>query len=198
MQAPSLPPLLPLQWSSAYVSYWSPMRGDDQLTSGYCWFNYAREVCRIDGLFNPWPEKEKGYQLWMSEVGDVARGQSLQKKIAYRRSAMPAGDGLFEDVLPEELSPFHELFLPRAVLMDGHARHSGWAPVLGQRADVWTVDRPHKAPLRFYLQAGTNLLLRMVSGSDPQHVSVRDFPSLSVEDIPESIFAMKRTTVPPA
>ena len=29
------PPLLPMQWSSAYVSYWTPMQEDDQITSGY-------------------------------------------------------------------------------------------------------------------------------------------------------------------
>jgi len=45
------PPLLPMQWSSAYVSYWTPMQEDDQITSGYCWFDYARNICRIALVF---------------------------------------------------------------------------------------------------------------------------------------------------
>ncbi|QDE85709.1 violacein biosynthesis enzyme VioE [Myxococcus xanthus] len=198
MQSHPPPPLLPIQWSSAYVSYWSPMLRDDQVTSGYCWFDYARDVCRIDGLFNPWPEKEMGYQLWMSEVGDVARGQSLKRKMAYWKKATTIGDCLDGALLPNEMSSFHELFLPRAVLIDGNARHAGCDPVLGQLADVWTIERPHKAPLTLYLQTGTNLLLRMVSGNDKQHVSVRDFPNVFVGDIPESVFAMKRTISPPS
>ncbi|MBJ6764533.1 violacein biosynthesis enzyme VioE [Myxococcaceae bacterium JPH2] len=191
------PPLLPVQWSSAYVSYWSPMLRDDQITSGYCWFDYARDVCRIDGLFNPWPEKELGYKLWMSEVGDVARGQSLKRKMAYWKKAGPLGDSLSEALLPDELSSFRELFLPRAVLIDGNARHAGCDSVLGQLADAWTVDRPNKAPLTLYLQAGTHLLLRMVSGNDSQHVSVRDFPNAYSGDIPESVFTMRSTSDAP-
>ncbi|NTX08252.1 violacein biosynthesis enzyme VioE [Myxococcus sp. CA040A] len=197
MQAHPPPPLLPMQWSSAYVSYWSPMLPGDQMTSGYCWFNYARDVCRIDGLFNPWPEKERGEHLWMSEVGDVARGQGFKRKMVYWKKVTPIGEHLCETLLPDERSSFHELFLPRAVLMDGNARHAGCDPVLGQLADVWTIERPHKAPLTLYLQAGTNLLLRMVSGNDKQHVSVRDFPNVFVGDIPESVFAMPRTPFPP-
>ncbi|MCP3064204.1 violacein biosynthesis enzyme VioE [Myxococcus sp. K38C18041901] len=173
------------------------MRRDDQVTSGYCWFDYVRDVCRIDGLFNPWPEKERGYQLWMSEVGDVAQGRSIKRKMAYWRTATVLGDCLCESLLPEETTPFHELFLPRAVLVDGNARHAGCEPVLGQLADAWVIERRHKAPLTFYTQTRTNLLLRMLSGNDSQHVSVRDFPNVSVGDIPANVFSRSEDTARP-
>ncbi|MDQ1829182.1 violacein biosynthesis enzyme VioE [Massilia scottii] len=182
------PPLLPLQWSSAYISYWSPMREDDQVTSGYCWFDYARDICRIDGLFNPWPEKETGHRLWMSELGDARRGQSRKQKVAYAREAEPAGVKLYERALADELTPFHELFLPQAILIDGDARHDGRHTVLGQAADAWVLERPGKAASVFYLQAGGNHLLRMVTGNDAQHQSVRDFPNFVAGNIAASVF----------
>lgn len=190
------PPLLPIQWSSAYISYWSPMQQDDQITSGYCWFDYARNICRIDGLFNPWSEKDTGHRLWMSEIGDAEFSQSHKQKIAYSREATAVGIHLCELALPDEISPFHELFLPRSVLLRGNARHDGCHTVLGQLADAWTIERPHKASSTFYLKAGTNLLLRMVTGNEKQHVSVRDFPNLFAGDIPDSVFALKKNEVP--
>jgi len=36
------PPLLPDQWSSSYISYWMPMQPNDDITSGYCWFDYKK------------------------------------------------------------------------------------------------------------------------------------------------------------
>lgn len=183
------PPLLPLQWSSAYISYWTPMRQDDQVTSGYCWFDYARNICRIDGLFNPWPEKEHGHLLWMSEIGDARREQSRKQKVAYARQARASGEQLHGTALADEVTPFHELFLPQAVLQDGSARHDGSHTVLGRAADAWVVERAGKPPSVFYLEAGSNRLLRMVTGNAPRHLSVRDFPNLSVGDIPDSVFA---------
>lgn len=187
------PPLLPLQWSSAYVSYWTPMQADDQVTSGYCWFDYARNICRIDGLFNPWPEKEHGHLLWMSEIGDARREQSRKQKVAYARQAQATGEQLQGTALADEVIPFHELFLPQAVLVDGSARHDGLHSVLGREADAWVVERPGNPPSVFYLQAGGNRLLRMVTGNDPQHLSVRDFPKLLVGDIPHSVFTSCNT-----
>ncbi|MGU7811682.1 violacein biosynthesis enzyme VioE [Burkholderia sp. AW49-1] len=84
------------------------MLPDDQITSGYCWFDYARNICRIDGLFNPWSEKDTGHRLWMSEIGDAGLGQSHKKKVAYARDAAAAAQ-LCETVLANEVSPFHEL-----------------------------------------------------------------------------------------
>jgi len=188
MPVHATPPLLPMQWSSAYVSYWSPMQPEDQLTSGYCWFDYARNICRIDGLFNPWPEKEKGYRLWMSELGDAGRGQSRKRKVAYAREGTAAGEQLLETVLDDELSSFPELFLPQAILRDGGALHNGRHTVLGQAADAWVVEGPATLSV-FYLQAGGNHLLRMVTGKDPQHQSVRDFPNFCTGDIADSIFS---------
>ncbi|MBE3024729.1 violacein biosynthesis enzyme VioE [Janthinobacterium sp. GW458P] len=188
MPAHLAPPLLPLQWSSAYVSYWTPMQEDDQVTSGYCWFDYARNICRIDGLFNPWSEKEHGHLLWMSEIGDARRKQSRKQKVAYARQAEATGAQLQGMALADEVTPFHDLFLPQAVLPDAGARHDGRHTVLGQEADAWIVERMGKPPSVFYLEAGGNRLLRMVTGNDPQHLSVRDFPNLQVGGIPDSVF----------
>ncbi|NRR29325.1 violacein biosynthesis enzyme VioE [Oxalobacteraceae bacterium] len=182
------PPLLPMQWSSAYISYWSPMHEDDELTSGFCWFDYARNICRIDGLFNPWSERETGHRLWMSEIGDVRHGLSRKQKVAYASQATLAGVTLRETALEDELTPFHALFLPQTILRDGEARHDGRHTVLGQLADAWVLKRPLKAPALFYLQAGSNRLLRMVTGDDPHHRSVRDFPNFAAGDIADSIF----------
>ena len=187
------PPLLPMQWSSAYVSYWTPMQADDQVTSGYCWFDYARNICRIDGLFNPWSEKEHGHLLWMSEIGDARREQSRKQKVAYARQAQATGEQLQGTALADEVTPFHDLFLPQAVLVDGSARHDGLHSVLGREADAWVVERTGKPPSVFYLEAGGNRLLRMVTGNDPQHLSVRDFPNLLVGDIPDSVFTSCNT-----
>lgn len=182
------PPLLPLQWSSAYTSYWLPMREEDQITSGYCWFDYGRNICRIDGLFNPWSERETGHRLWMSEIGDARRGRSHKQKVAYAREAVAADVRLYETALPDSVTPFQELFLPQAILVDGAARHDGRHIVLGQSADAWVVEPAGQAPSVFYLQAGGNRLLRMVTGKDAQHLSVRDFPNFFAGDIPDSVF----------
>ncbi|MET3131110.1 violacein biosynthesis enzyme VioE [Oxalobacteraceae bacterium GrIS 1.11] len=195
MPTPAAPPMLPLQWSSAYVSYWSPMQQEDQLTSGYCWFDYARNICRIDGLFNPWSEKDTGHRLWMSEIGDARRGQSRKQKVAYASEAAPAGAELRETALADELTPFQALFLPQAILLDGNARHDGRHTVLGQPADAWVVERPGKAPSVFYLQAGGNALLRMVTGNEAQHQSVRDFPNFCVGEIADSVFMLGKNEV---
>ncbi|KAB8047893.1 violacein biosynthesis enzyme VioE [Janthinobacterium rivuli] len=187
------PPLLPIQWSSAYISYWTPMQEDDQVTSGYCWFDYARNICRIDGLFNPWTEKEHGHLLWMSEIGDARREQSRKQKVAYARQAEAAGEQLQGTALADEVTPVHQLFLPQAVLPDGGARHDGRHTVLGREADAWVVERAGKPSSVFYLEAGGNRLLRMITGNDPQHLSVRDFPNLFVGDIPDSVFTSCNT-----
>ncbi len=192
MTTHTAPPLLPLQWSSAYISYWLPMQQEDQVTSGYCWFDYARNICRIDGLFNPWSEKETGHRLWMSEIGDARLGQSRKQKVAYAREAEQAGVKLYEAALADEVTPFHELFLPQAILLDGNARHDGRHTVLGQPADAWVLERPGKAASVFYLQAGSNRLLRMVTGNDAQHLSVRDFPNFFAGDIADSVFTVEK------
>ncbi|OHX17058.1 violacein biosynthesis enzyme VioE [Chromobacterium sphagni] len=186
---PSALPLLPQQWSSAYVSYWSPMQPEDQLSSGYCWFDYRRNICRIDGLFNPWSEEDTGYRLWMSETGNAASGRTRKQKVAYGREAMAFGTVLCDIPLDDEAGPFPQLFLPRDVLLTHDAQYVGRHMVLGQEADAWTYQRPDKGPSTLYFQAGTGLLLRMVTGDDRQHASVRDFPNLSTAEIPAGIFA---------
>lgn len=195
---PSLPapPLLPMQWSSAYVSYWTPMRQDDQLTSGYCWFDYTRDICRIDGLFNPWSEQDTGHRLWMSEIGDAGCASTRKQKVAYAREKQATGEQLYERVLEDEVTPFPALFLPQAVLRDGEARHGGIHKVLGRDADAWIVERPGKAAALYYLEAGSNRLLRMVTGNDAEHQSVRDFPNFAADPIPESLFRSGDRAVP--
>lgn len=193
MPVPAVPPLLPMQWSSAYLSYWLPMREEDQLTSGYCWFDYAHNICRIDGLFNPWSEKETGQRLWMSEIGDARQGYSRKQKVAYTRDAALDGAALRETVLEDELTPFDALFLPQAILLDGNARHEGRHTVLCQPADAWQIQRPDRAASVFYLQAGGNHLLRMVTGNDAQHLSVRDFPNFFAGAIPDSVFMLEKS-----
>lgn len=188
MPVHATPPLLPQQWSSAYISYWLPMREEDQITSGYCWFDYGRKICRIDGLFNPWSERDTGHRLWMSEIGDAGRGLSRKQKVAYARETVATGVRLYETALPDTATPFEELFLPQAILLDGAARHDGRHTVLGQAADAWVVEQAGMAPSVFYLQAGGNRLLRMVTGKDAQHLSVRDFPNFFAGDIPDSVF----------
>ncbi|PHV13485.1 violacein biosynthesis enzyme VioE [Chitinimonas sp. BJB300] len=184
---PSSPPLLPAQWSGAYISYWSPMQPDDQITSGYCWFDYTRNICRIDGLFNPWSEKETGHRLWMSEIGNAERKLSHKQKIAYSREMMDFGVALFE--MPErEVTPFEQLYLPRALLQENHAVYAGNESILGQTADAWTFTKQGKDPSTYYFKAGTDLLLRMVTGDPKQHASVRDFPCIATHPIPDWIF----------
>ena len=189
---PPAPPLLPPQWSGAYVSYWSPMQQDDQITSGYCWFDYTRNICRIDGLFNPWSEKETGHRLWMSEIGDAEHGRSHKQKVAYSKENMDFGVKLFELQQEPEVTPFQELFLPRSVLHDHNAIYVGRETVLGHVADGWTFSREGKGPSTYYFKVGTDLLLRMVTGDPTQHASVRDFPNVVTNPIPDWIFDTTR------
>ncbi|TDR81379.1 violacein biosynthesis enzyme VioE [Paludibacterium purpuratum] len=180
-----IPPLLPQQWSSAYISYWSPMMPEDQISSGYCWFDYTRNLCRIDGLFNPWSERTTGYRLWMSETGNASARRTHKQKVAYGRD----GVELSAQPLAEESALFEQLYLPQGVLREHRARHDGRHEVLGLVADAWTYQRPGKGPATLFLKADTDLLLRMVTGDADGHASVRDFPNLCTRSIPAWIFA---------
>ncbi|UTH74302.1 violacein biosynthesis enzyme VioE [Chromobacterium sp. IIBBL 290-4] len=184
------PPLLPERWSGAYVSYWSPMQEDDQLTSGFCWFDYGRNICRIDGLFNPWSEEKTGYRLWMSEIGDAARGRTFKRKVAYAREREADGVRLHDALLDDELGPFAELFLPRDLLTRHETEAVEPAVVLGVEAEGWRCARPGKGPITLYFQAGTDRLLRMVTESERGRVSVRDFPNLQTGPIGEEVFQL--------
>lgn len=186
--SPPLPPLLPEAWSSAYVSYWQPMLPEDQLTSGFCWFDYRHNRCRIDGLFNPWSEHDTGYRLWMSEIGDANACRTVKHKVAYSRETTATGTVLRGAPLADEPSPFHELYLPRAVLRDNHADDLGHCEVLGQSARVWRFERPGKGAVTLLLDSASGLPLRMVSG-ESCHVSVRDFTNPAMIPIPEAVFA---------
>lgn len=184
-----LPPLLPSQWSSAYISYWMPMLPEDQLSSGFCWFDYARDRCRIDGMFNPWPERETGYRLWMSEIGDARQGRSHTLKVAYGHAETAQGMQLAPRPLGTGSMPFQQLYLPRAVLRERDARYAGRHEVLGTAVDAWTYVLPEQAAVTLYCKVGTGLLLRMVCGDITRHAAVRDFPNLSTEVIPDWVFA---------
>ncbi|WP_105167970.1 violacein biosynthesis enzyme VioE [Pseudoalteromonas sp. T1lg23B] len=184
-----VPPKLPDNWSSSYISYWQPMLSEDDITSGYCWFDYENNVCRIDGLFNPWSEAQKGHRLWMSEVMYPSSRESFKAKVAYTRAHTNMPSEFVESVLDDEVDACHELILTQDVLLQCDAQFAGIHDVLGQSAEAWTFERPHgKGPATYYFVAGTNQLLRMVTGDPSVHASVRDFPNFNTLTIPASTF----------
>ncbi|WP_444944178.1 violacein biosynthesis enzyme VioE [Microbulbifer sp. ZKSA006] len=183
------PPKLPAQWSSSYISYWQPMQATDHITSGYCWFDYERNVCRIDGLFNPWSETETGHRLWMSEVMQPNSCESFKAKIAYAREHMDRTSQFEAVVLDNEVDPCHNLILMQDVLEECDARFVGRQEVLGQDAEAWTFERPEgKGPATYYFASGTNQLLRMVTGDPNTMASIRDFPNFNTRKIDPEVF----------
>ncbi|TQF71221.1 violacein biosynthesis enzyme VioE [Pseudoalteromonas luteoviolacea] len=183
------PPILPLQWNSSYISYWSPMQPEEHITSGYCWFDYGKNVCRIDGLFNPWSEEKTGHRLWMSEIMYPGTNESFKSKVAYSREHMDKQSEFSEEVLNDEIDPCHELILMQDVLQKCNAQYQGTCEVLGFTADIWHFQRPNsKGPATYYLKAGTNELLRMVTGDPNVLASVRDFPNFNTREIDPDIF----------
>ncbi|CCQ11963.1 hypothetical protein PALB_28640 [Pseudoalteromonas luteoviolacea B = ATCC 29581] len=184
-----VPPMLPECWSSSYISYWLPMKPEDDITSGYCWFDYAQEVCRIDGLFNPWSETKMGHRLWMSEIMYPRSYESFKSKIAYARTHRDKPSAFKETVLNDEVDPCHELILTRDVLVKNHAKYAGEHTILGYKADAWCFERPNdKGPATYFFKEGTDQLLRMVTGDPNVHASVRDFPNFNTLPIPNTIF----------
>ncbi|OHU86544.1 MULTISPECIES: violacein biosynthesis enzyme VioE [Pseudoalteromonas] len=184
-----VPPRLPNKWSSSYISYWQPMLPEDDITSGYCWFDYTKNVCRIDGLFNPWSEAQKGHRLWMSEIMYPSSNESFKAKVAYTRAHTNMPSEFIESVLNDEVDACHELILTQDVLIQCNAQFIGLHDVLGQSAEAWTFERPHgKGPATYYFATGTNQLLRMITGDPNVHASVRDFPNFNTLDIPASTF----------
>ncbi|KID57463.1 violacein biosynthesis protein VioE [Pseudoalteromonas luteoviolacea] len=182
-------PKLPAQWSTSYISYWQPMQPDDHITSGYCWFDYTRNVCRIDGLFNPWSEEKTGHRLWMSEIMYPATNESFKSKVAYSREHMDKQSTFTEQVLNDEVDPCHELILMQDVLELCDAQFQGTCEVLGFEADIWHFQRPNgKGPATYYFKADTNQLLRMVTGDPQKMASVRDFPNFNTREIDPDIF----------
>ncbi|RDH42580.1 violacein biosynthesis enzyme VioE [Zooshikella ganghwensis] len=187
------PPLLPDQWSSSYISYWTPMFDEDQITSGYCWFNYIDNKCRIDGLFNPWSEKETGHRLWMSELVNASNGVTHKKKIAYTKTKQHTEEKKIKLIYnaipsPHEINDSHELLLAKDVLIKHKATYAGKHKILNIQADSWEFYIPNKGPATYFFKAGTNCLIRMVTGDPKLHASVRDFPTFNTEKISEFIF----------
>ncbi|ESP90716.1 MULTISPECIES: violacein biosynthesis enzyme VioE [Pseudoalteromonas] len=189
LQKQKHPPKLPTQWNSSYISYWQPMQPQDHITSGYCWFDYANNVCRIDGLFNPWSEEKTGHRLWMSEIMYPATNESFKSKIAYSRAQMDQQSSFQEQVLNDEVDPCHELILMQDVLELCNAEFIGTCEVMGTEADIWHFERPNnKGPATYYFKADTNQLLRMVTGDPQKMASVRDFPNFNTREIDPEIF----------
>ena len=181
------PPMLPEQWSTSYISYWQPMLKEDQITSGYCWFDYNQNLCRIDGLFNPWSEEENGHRLWMSEIFTPGKGETRKNKIAYTREANE--QNTYQAItLEDDVDPCHELLLTQDILIRHNASYAGSHTILGQKTDAWTFTRPGKGVSTYYFKQGTNHLIRMVTGDPNKHASVRDFPNLNTQVISDNVF----------
>ncbi|MBR8838562.1 MAG: violacein biosynthesis enzyme VioE [Stigonema ocellatum SAG 48.90 = DSM 106950] len=195
-KTPKTPPMLPNQWSTSYISYWQPMLEEDQITSGYCWFDYNRNLCRIDGLFNPWSEKETGHRLWMSELFTPGEGQTCKTKIAYTREGMNEQNTYLAIPLNDEVDACHELLLTQDILIRNNATYAGTHTILGMKADAWTFTRQGKSPSTYYFKEGTNHLIRMVTGNPNQHASIRDFPNFNTEIISNNVFNKNKNISP--
>lgn len=182
------PPLLPDQWSTSYISYWQPMLEEDQITSGYCWFDYNRNVCRIDGLFNPWSEKETGYKLWMSEIFTPGEGQTRKTKIAYSREEINKKNTYQPMLLNDDVDACHQVLITQDILIQNNATYAGSYTILGLKTYAWTFTPQGKSPSTYYLKQGTNHLIRMVTGDSNKHASVRDFLNFNTHMIPDNIF----------
>ncbi|MBE0365528.1 hypothetical protein PULV_b0117 [Pseudoalteromonas ulvae UL12] len=188
-QLTKTPPLLPEQWSSSYISYWMPMQPDDDITSGYCWFDYTKNVCRIDGIFNPWSEIKMGNRLWMSEIMHPNTDESFKSKVAYTRDDMKSTSEFSAQVLTDEIDPCHELILTQDVLITCNAQYMGIETVLGHQAEKWCFQRPdNKGPATYYFIKETNHLVRMITGDPNICASVRDFPNFNTFKIDKEIF----------
>lgn len=191
-KTPQTPPMLPERWSTSYISYWQPMLEEDRITSGYCWFDYSCNVCRIDGLFNPWSEKETGHTLWMSEIFTPSQGQTRKTKIAYTR--VDNQQSIYEAIpFKDDVDVCHELLLSQDILIQNNATYAGSYTILGLKADAWTFNRSTKGPSTYYFKQGTNHLIRMVTGDPNKHASVRDFPNFNTQVIPGNIFENRKT-----
>lgn len=184
------PPRLPNQWSTSFVSYWQPMLEDDQMTSGYCWFDHIKQICRIDGLFNPWSEKETGHRLWMSEIGNASMGKTIKYKVAYTREGLTQekGGSYFAKPLPDGVDEFNALFITQDALIDNEANFGGYSTVLGVEVEAWSFMMQGKGKITLYFMRDTNHLVRMITGDPEVHASVRDFPNFNTQDIPSIIF----------
>jgi protodeoxyviolaceinate monooxygenase len=185
---PETPPMLPEQWGTSYISYWQPMLEEDHITSGYCWFDYSRNLCRIDGLFNPWSEKETGHRLWMSEIFTPSEGQTRKTKIAYAKDERNKQSTYQAIPFKDDIDPCHELLLTQDILIQNNATYAGSYTILGVKTDAWTFTRQGKSLSTYYFKQGTNHLIRMVTGDPLKHASVRDFPNFNTQVIPDNIF----------
>ena len=188
MKLQTKPPTLPDRWSTSYISYWQPMLEEDRITSGYCWFDYTRNLCRIDGLFNPWSETETGHRLWMSEIVTANAGITRKTKIAYSREKISEQSSYQAIPLEDDVEVCHKLLLQQDVLTQNNATYAGSHNILELETDAWTFTPPGKAPSTYYFKKNTNHLIRMVTGDPNNHASVRDFPTFNTQIIPDSIF----------
>lgn len=195
-KAPDTPPMLPTQWSTSYISYWQPMLEQDQMTSGYCWFDYSCNVCRIDGLFNPWPEKETGHRLWMSEIFTPGNGQTRKSKVAYTKEEKNEQSTYQAIPLKDDVDACDEVFLTQDILIKNNATYAGSYTIFGLKTDAWTFNRQGKGSSTYYFKQGTNHLIRMVTGDPLKHASVRDFPNFNTHIIPDSIFEHHKNVSP--
>nr|AHE14571.1 putative VioE-like protein MarE [uncultured bacterium] len=183
------PPLLPeRQWSSSYVSYWSPMQGGDRMTSGHVWYDYGRGVYRIDGVLNPWDEQAHGHLLWKSEINQFGAGECHTWAVAYDVPGEAAPTYRARPLAYERTKSPGSL-VPCDVLVRHEAVFVGTEQVLGFEAEGWRYERPEgRGPVTYYFRAGTRHLLRMVNGDPRLHAAIRDFPTFSEQPIPDTVF----------
>lgn len=183
--------LLPIQWNSAYITYWSPMKKENFISSGYVWFDYKLQVYRIDGIFNPWDIDKNGYQLWMSEITFYGQGKSHVYKVPYYIKQEDTITELFNyetaevEVYEVEVN---KVIIPRDILIIGKANLKRTDKILGMEVDCWEFDKNNPFNMqRFYTKKGTTELVRMQQFKNGQ-ILIRDFPNLSTEPIEQKIF----------
>ncbi|MCC5661246.1 violacein biosynthesis enzyme VioE [Nostoc sp. XA010] len=185
------PPLLPVQWTSAYITYWSPMKQGNFISSGSVWFDYESEVYRIDGIFNPWDVEKTGYQLWMSEVTFYGQGKSLVSKLPYhikQENDVTAAFNYDVAELEGQEVKANNSIVPRDILITGKATFQGTEKILGMEVDCWEFERDNPFNMhRFYLKKGSNELVRMQQFKNGQML-IRDLPNPSTDQIDQKVF----------
>lgn len=182
--------LLPIQWHSSYITYWSPMQKGNFISSGYVWFDYQLEAYRIDGIFNPWDVDKNGYHLWMSEITFYGHRKSRIYKVPYHIKGKDNISEFFHYETAEveiNESEGNKPIIPRDILIVGKAKFKQPNNILGMEVDCWEFDNNILNMQYFYTKKNTEELVRMQQFKNGQ-LLIRDFPNFSTEPIDQKIF----------
>jgi len=184
-------PLLPVSFTSAFVTYWSPMDRTKFISSGNMWFDYDAKCFRIDGLFNPWDVAGTKQHLWLTELSHYGEGVSYHLCLLYDRVPCPGAEPehtIESRELTENVVPAREAIFPRDYLVETKATFGGTVSVLGLRADIWDLPASNRLGIRrVHLRHDSNELVRMEQEKRGDIV-VRDFPNLVRCAIAPAIF----------